>query len=88
MEAVSFDDTLGKLREMFEEGLNEDRTIPVCSEKMYRVIADFCNGLESDRTGRVDTKYKTVDRKVRSVAAPLPDDSELRIKAVALDRPT
>ena len=68
MEAVSFDDTLGKLREVFGEGLNEDRTIPVCSEKMYEVIADFCNGLESDRTARVDTKYKTVDRKVRPVA--------------------
>ena len=50
MEAVSFDDTLGKLREMFREGLNEDRTIPVSSEKMYEVIADFSNGLESDRT--------------------------------------
>ena len=43
VEAVSFDDTLGKLREVFREGLNEDRMIPVCSEKTYEVIADFCN---------------------------------------------
>ena len=83
MEAVSFDDTLGKLREVFGEGLNEDRTIPVGSGKIYD--ADFCNGLESDRTARVDTKYKTMDRKVRPVAAPLPEDNELWIKGVASD---
>ena len=85
MEAVSFDDTLGKLREVVGEGLKEDRTIPVCSERMYEVIADFSKGLESDRTAQVDTKYKTVDRKVRPVAAPLPEGSELRIKGVASD---
>ena len=75
MEAVSFDNTLGMLREVVGEDLNEDRTIPVCSEEMYEVIADFSRGLESDRTARVSTKYKTVDRKVRPVAAPLPEDS-------------
>ena len=52
---------------------------------MYEVIADFSKGLESDRTARVDTKYKTVDWKVRPVAAPLPEGSELRIKGVASD---
>ena len=50
VEVVSFDDTLGKLRKVFEEGLNEDRTIPVCSEKMYEVIADFGKG--SSQIGR------------------------------------
>ena len=62
MEAVSFDDTLWKLQKGFGEGLSENRTIPVCSEKMYKVIADFGRGLESDQTARVDTKYKTVDQ--------------------------
>ena len=57
---VSFDDTLGILREVVGEGLKEDQTIPVCSEEMYEVIADFSRGLESDRTARVNTKYKTV----------------------------
>mgnify|MGYP000603758500 CR=1 FL=1 len=85
MEAVSFDDTLGELREVVGGVLKEDRTIPVCSERMYEVIADFSRGLESDRTARVDTRYKTVDRKVRPVAAPLPEGSELRIKGVASD---
>ena len=32
MEAVSFDDTLGKLREAVGKGLNKDQTIPVCSK--------------------------------------------------------
>ena len=85
MEAVSFDDTLGMLRKVVGEDLNEDRTIPVCSEEMYEVIADFGRGLESDRTARVCTKYKTVDRKVKPVAAPLPEGSESRIRGVASD---
>ena len=62
---------------MVGEGLKEDRTIPVCSERMYEVIADFSKGLESDRTAQVDTKYRTVDRKVRPIAAPLPEGSKL-----------
>ena len=80
---ASFDDTLGELREVVGGGLVEDRMIPVCSERMYEVIADFSKGLESDRTARVDTRYKTVDRKVRPVVAPLPEGSEERMKGVA-----
>jgi hypothetical protein len=45
VEAVSFDDTLEKLWEVFEGGLSKDRTVPVCSEKMYEVIADFGRGI-------------------------------------------
>ena len=41
VEAVSFDDTLGELRKVFKEDLSGDRTIPVCSKKMYEVIVDF-----------------------------------------------
>jgi hypothetical protein len=32
VEAVSFDNTAGELRQVVEEGLGEDRTIPVGSE--------------------------------------------------------
>ena len=53
MEAVSFDDTLRMLGKVVGEDLNENRTIPVCSEEMYEVIADFGRGLGSDRTARV-----------------------------------
>ena len=83
VEAVYFDDTLGELLEVVGEGLKEDQTIPVCSEEMYEVIADFNKGLGSDQTAQVDTRYKTVDRKVRPVAAPLPEGSESRMKGVA-----
>jgi hypothetical protein len=34
---------------------------------------------------RINTKYKTVDRTVRPVAAPLPEGSELRRKGIASD---
>ena len=44
MEVVSFDDTLGMLREVVGEGLREDRMMPVWSEEMYEVIADFSRG--------------------------------------------
>ena len=67
MEAVSFDDTLGELRNVLDEGLDEDRTIPVSSEKMYEVIANFGEGVELNRSARVDTKQKMVDRKVRPI---------------------
>ena len=33
----------------------------------------------------VNTKYKTVDQKVKSVAIPLPEDSGLKMKEVARD---
>ena len=49
----------------------------MCWERMYEVIADFSKGLESDRMAQVDTKYKTVHRKVRPVVAPIPEGSEL-----------
>ena len=52
---------------------------------MYEVITDFIERVEFDQTARVDKKYKTVDRKVRPVVAPLPKGSELRMKGVASD---
>ena len=75
MEAVSFDDTLGKIGEVVEDGLSEDRVISVSSIDMYEVIADFERGTRAHQIARVDTKYKTVDRKVKPVAAPLPEGS-------------
>ena len=83
VEAVSFDDTLGEIGRVADEGLSEDRVIPVCSVEMYEVIADFGEMIGSDKTTQVDTKYKTVDRKVRPVAAPLREGSEERMKGVA-----
>ena len=50
MEAVSFDDTLGKLREAVGEGPNKDQTILVCSEKMTKSSPTPVMG--SSRIGR------------------------------------
>ena len=75
VEAVSFDDTLGEIGNVVEGGLSEDRVIPVSSIDMYEVIADFERGTRAHQIARVDTKYKIVDRKVKPVAAPLPEGS-------------
>ena len=68
-----------------EGGLSEDRVIPVSTIDMYKVISDFEKGTRAHQIARVDTKYKTVDRKVKLVAAPLPEGSWERIKGVATD---
>ena len=75
VEAVSFDDTLGEIERVVEGGLSEDRVIPVNSVEMYGVIADFERENRAHLTARVDTKYKTVDRKVKPIAAPLSEGS-------------
>ena len=85
VEAVSFDDTLGEMGQVIEEGLSEDRVIPVNSVEMYEVIADFGQRFKLGQMARVDTRYKTVDRKVRPVEAPLHEGSEKWMKEVVLD---
>ena len=85
VQAVSFHDTLGKIRRVFERGLSEDRVIPVNSVDMYEVIADFERETRVHQIARVDTKYKILDRKVKPVAAPLPKGSWKRIKGVVTD---
>ena len=75
VEVVSFDNTLGEIGEVVEGGLSEDRVRPVGSMDMYEVIADFEGGTRVHQIARVDTKYNTVDRKVKPVAAPLPEGS-------------
>ena len=52
---------------------------------MYEVIADIREMIGSRKMTQVDTKYKSVDRKVRPVAAPLPEGSEERMKGVTSD---
>ena len=41
VEAVSFDDTLGEIGRVADEGQSEDRVIPVGTMEMYEVIVDF-----------------------------------------------
>jgi hypothetical protein len=87
VEAVSFGDTIRELRQVVEEGLNEDRTTLVGSEQTYEVIADFVRGCRTDRTAQVSTKYKTVDRKVRPVTHPCRRAVNFRGKGSSRIRP-
>ena len=72
MEAVSFDDALGEMERIVTSGLNEDKVILVNSVDMYTTIKELGRLIEKGRTVEVQTKYKTVDKKVKPVAAPLP----------------
>ena len=83
--AVSFDDTLGEIGMVAEEGLSEGQMIPVGTVEIYEVIAGFGEKIGSEETVGVNTKYKIVDRKVRLVTSPLPEGSEERMKGVASD---
>ena len=75
VDVVSFDETLGEIERVAGEGLSEDRTIPVNSVEVYEVIAEFGRMIRLNRMVRVDTKYKTMDRKVRPVPTPLQEEN-------------
>ena len=80
MEAVSFDDALGEMERIVTSGLNEDKVILVNSVDMYTTIKELGRLIEKGRTVEVQTKYKTVDKKVKPMADPLPDINWDRIK--------
>ena len=61
VEAISFNDTLGEIGRVIEEGLSEDQVVLVSSIELYEVIADFRRMVKLGQTSRVDTKYKTMD---------------------------
>ena len=76
-EELSFEDTITHLEVMEDE---EEIQVPVHSMKMYEVIQEVAQKVHE---ARVLTKYKTVEKKARPFAAPLPGDSERAIKEVA-----
>ena len=69
---------------MIKGGLSVDWTIPVISVDMYREI-EFGQMVEAGQTTNVSTMYKTMDRKLRPVTTPLPEDNWEQIKGVATD---
>ena len=62
--------TLQQLEELAEDTSQGDRVVPVEPVEMYEIIAKM--GEEA----MVSTKYKTVEKKVKLAAGPLPADSE------------
>ena len=84
MEMISFDDTLGEMEKVIKSKLQVNKMIPINSAALYTAIDEYEQGVATDEV-EVNTKYKTVDKKVKLVVAPLPEDSWQRIKEVARD---
>ena len=74
-EEVSYVDTMADLEtiDLSHPGVE---VIKVNSLDMYEVLSQFCAEIEDAVEVQVETKYKTVAKKVRPVAVPLPEDSD------------
>ena len=74
-EEVSFIDTIGELTAIVDAKLEEGNDIVrVCSLDMYEVIKDYEEGMCASNKG-LEVQYKTMAKKVKPVALPLPSDS-------------
>ena len=69
-ENLSFEDTISHLKAMQDK---EEIQVPFHSIKIYEAIEEVA---QKDHEAHVLTKYKTVEKKVLPIAAPLPGDSE------------
>ena len=68
-----------------EKGLEEVLELP--SKEVYTEVKKFARENHLEYIADVNTKYKTVDRKVRPVATQLPADLDEKIQSAA-DKPT
>jgi hypothetical protein len=75
MEADSFNDSIKEVEAVVDLGcLHDQRMIAVNSIDMYAAIDDHRRGILME-SATVNTKYKTVDKKIKLVGIPLPEDS-------------
>jgi hypothetical protein len=75
MEADSFNDTIKEVEAIVDLGcLHDQWMIAVNSIDMYVAINDYHRGILME-SATVNTKYKTVEKKIKPVAIPLPEDS-------------
>ena len=85
LEEVSFNDTIGEIEEVVDLSYpHHQHVISVNSVNMYTIIDEYHRGILIEEV-EVNTKYKTVDRKIKPVAVPLPEDSWQKMKEVAKD---
>ena len=85
MEEASFNDTIGEIEDVVDLSyLRDERVISVNSIDMYTIIDEYRRGI-SMKEADINTKYKTVDKKIKPVAVPLPEDSWQKMKEVAND---
>jgi hypothetical protein len=85
IEEVFYGSTLQQLQELAEDTSHGDRVIPVESVEMYEIIAKMGPDAPGKEEAMVSTKYRTVEKKVKPVAGPLPADSEQKRKEVSGD---
>jgi hypothetical protein len=63
----------------------QEEIVMVDSLKMYAMISEIGASYKEGKEVDINTKYKTVDHKIKPVAAPLPTDSHQRLKEVSMD---
>ena len=74
MEEASFNDTIGEMENVVDLSPHSQRSIQINSINMYVAIDEYSRSIMAEKV-EVNTKYKTVDKKVKLVAIPLPEDS-------------
>lgn len=80
-EELCLGDTMSELRFLLESDLcGEDRVVNVYSKDFYDEVKEFSDKHEV----RVETKYKTVAKKVKPVALPLPLDCEEKVDKASM----
>ena len=77
MEEASFNDTIGEIESIVDLSPHEQHTI--------QVTIDECRRGVMEELVKVNTKYKSVDKKFKPVVIPLPEDSWQRMKEVTKD---
>ena len=85
VEEVFYRSTLQRLEELAEESSHGDWVVLVESVEMYEIIAKMGPDALRKEEAMVSTKYKTVEKKVKPAAGPLPTDSEQKRKEVSGD---
>ncbi|MCO5558352.1 hypothetical protein L7F22_011933 [Adiantum nelumboides] len=84
-EQVSFVDTMGELDAIMGSSLHlENEVVEVCSMEMYQVIEAFKENQTVGPEVHVETKYKSVAKKVKPVASPLPPNNREKIEQASL----
>ena len=88
-EQVSFADTMGDLDAIMESRLHfGNELVKVCFMEMYEVIEAFKENQHPKPTKgpevHVETKYKSVAKKLKPVATPLPPNNRDKIEQASL----
>ena len=70
------------MKNVVDLSARNQQIIQINSIKMYIAIDEYRRSVMAEKA-EVNTKYKTVDKKIRPILIPLPKDSWQRMKEVA-----